>query len=72
MPLAVEFLVHHPQGSEEVAEEEEEEGEATHEHLWGGCSQDGVKMDHSALPGPGSPATPCTEGLGPGRTTSER
>lgn len=33
VPLTVEFLVHNPQGGEEVAEEEEEEGEATHEHL---------------------------------------
>lgn len=33
VPLTVEFLVHNPQGGEEVAEEEEEEGEAAHEHL---------------------------------------
>ena len=33
MQLVVEFLVHDPQGGEEIAEEEEEEGEAAHEHL---------------------------------------
>ena len=33
MQLVVEFLVHDPQGGEEIAKEEEEEGEATHEHL---------------------------------------
>lgn len=32
-PLTVEFLMHNPQGGEEVAKEEEEEGEAAHEHL---------------------------------------
>ena len=31
--LVVEFLVHDPQGGEEIAKEEEEEGEAAHEHL---------------------------------------
>lgn len=35
MLLAVELLVHHSEGREEVAEEEEKEGEATHEHLQG-------------------------------------
>lgn len=33
MQLVVEFLVHDPQGGEEIAKEEEEEGEAAHEHL---------------------------------------
>lgn len=33
MPLTVKLLVHNPQGGEEIAEEEEEEGEATHKHL---------------------------------------
>lgn len=33
MQLVVEFLVHNPQGGEEIAKEEEEEGEAAHEHL---------------------------------------
>ena len=31
--LVVEFLVYNPQGGEKIAEEEEEEGEAAHEHL---------------------------------------
>lgn len=30
MLLTVEFLVHNPQGGEEIAKEEQEEGEATH------------------------------------------
>lgn len=33
--LAVELLMDHSEGGEKVAEEEEEEGEATHEHLQG-------------------------------------
>ena len=33
VPLTVEFLVHDPQGGEEIAKEEDEEGEATHEYL---------------------------------------
>lgn len=32
-PLTVEFLVHDPQGGEEIAKEEDEEREAAHEHL---------------------------------------
>lgn len=32
--LVLEFLVHNTEGGEEVAQEEDEEGEATHEDLW--------------------------------------
>lgn len=35
MLLAVELLVDHAEGREKVAEEEEKEGEAAHEHLQG-------------------------------------
>lgn len=73
--LVVEFLVYNPQGGEKIAEEEEEEGEAAHEHLGEelglGQSQPGPHPPAHPRPGslsrgPGSPATPCTQGPGPG------
>ena len=48
--LVVELLVYNPQGGEEIAEEEEEEGEATHEHL-------GEESGSGQKPGPALPAS---------------
>lgn len=69
MPLSVEFLVHDPQGGEEIAKEEEEEGEAAHDHLkeepgLGQRPESGPPSDLSR--GSGLPATPCIWGPGPG------
>lgn len=55
--LAVELLMDHSEGGEKVAEEEEEEGEATHEHLQGpgkpGSGQAGHDgLSHAPLPEP--------------------
>lgn len=52
LPLTVELLPHNPQCSEEVAEEEEEEGEATHEHLGKKQGEDWLSRSQSPHPFP--------------------